>query len=160
MSLIKCKECQAKISDTARKCPKCGAKTERGSSNKERLIGVSFIAIIIIFLISMIVFICHVIVTNRSSYKYGEEALDILNSFKNNFISEKQAYNSLDDLYDDIEEEMDNLENNTTSEYDRLSSIHTAILYIQVDISSSGGATINDVDEAISKIKSNMRFFS
>ena len=55
---------------------------------------------------------------------------------------------------------MDNLENSTTSEYDRLYSIHTAILNMQVDISSSGGATINDVDETISEIKSNMRFFS
>lgn len=107
----------------------------------------------------MILFTCHYITINRSSYKYGEEALDILNSFKNNFISEKQAYDSLDDLYDDIEE-MDNLENSTTSEYDRLYSIHTAILNMQVDISSSGGATINDVDETISEIKSNMRFFS
>ena len=160
MSLIKCKECQAKISDTARKCPKCGAKIHKSSSNKKWIIDIIFISIIIILFILMILFTCHYITINRSSYKYGEEALDILNSFKNNFISEKQAYDSLDDLYDDIEEEMDNLENSTTSEYDRLYCIHTAILNMQVDISSSGGATINDVDETISEIKSNMRFFS
>ena len=89
MSLIKCKECQAKISDTARKCPKCGAKIHKSSSNKKWIIDIIFISIIIILFILMILFTCHYITINRSSYKYGEEALDILNSFKNNFISEK-----------------------------------------------------------------------
>lgn len=159
MSLTKCNECRAKISDTAKRCPKCGAKTDKSSSNKERLIEVGVIAIIIIFLISMVTFVCYFIVTNRSSYKYGEEALDILNSYENGFITENEVDYLVDDLTERINNEMEELKNSDSNEYTRLLSINIQLNGIVVDL-LMGGMTIDDIDDRISEIKSNMRFFS
>lgn len=156
MALIKCKECNKEISETARKCPNCGAITEKTKAINKVLL--KLISLIGIFLV--IILVCHQITIHRSSYKLGKEAIDVLNSYKNNYISQKEAYNQLDVLYDKVKQERDKLENTSSNEYFRLFSIGSSILGILIDFASPKGASMFDINESINEIKSDMKFFS
>jgi predicted amidophosphoribosyltransferase len=70
MSLVKCKECGQEISDTANKCPNCGAPTPKNKKSK--------LIIIAIIIFILFIFISYV---NQMNGPYGDayRALDKLN---------------------------------------------------------------------------------
>lgn len=51
MSVLKCKECNKKLSEDDRKCPKCGATTEKGAKDNSIIWGVIVGGIVILLLI-------------------------------------------------------------------------------------------------------------
>lgn len=55
MALIKCKECGREISDTAKICVHCGAKTEKAKAKSKKIIITTIIIIIIFFLIILLI---------------------------------------------------------------------------------------------------------
>lgn len=76
MALIKCKECGKKISNTSKKCPNCGYKIKKGSSN----IVLSFIVGIIIIILLI------VLIISKGSLSKEEKAIfDSIVENKNDF---------------------------------------------------------------------------
>ncbi len=74
MALIKCKECNQKISDKAKKCPHCGydfMKIENVKNSKKKKIVIALCILFVIFLISIISMI--IIKINEKKYELSDE---------------------------------------------------------------------------------------
>ena len=48
MALIKCNECNNEISDTARECPNCGAKTIKAKETQMTIISIVIVVLLLI----------------------------------------------------------------------------------------------------------------
>lgn len=115
MAMIKCKECGKNISDTAKVCVNCGAKTEKAKQQNKQTI--KYIKITSIIL--LIIFIVILIVINNPIYKYKKQAKSILNDYLNNNITSEQAYKSMDNLRNEVLQQFDK---NNNEKYLSLSS--------------------------------------
>lgn len=154
MALINCKECGKEISDTAKKCVNCGASTKKNKA----LMMIIKIIIITIFVAIIAIASCYLITINRSSYKYGKQTINILNSYKNNFISKKEVQNQLDAIYKEIDNIIDDFDNDS-NEYHRLFMIKIKVLRTSINFLSNN-VTITDINNSIDEIKEYMHFFS
>ena len=158
MALIKCKECEKNISDQAKVCPHCGAPTE--ISKEIRRISNKILYCIIISIVTLfVIIICaNGIRCNRKSYIYGKQAIDILNSLKEDKISQSVAYDRLEKIRENVREEYSKLDSNS-SEYNRLFLIGSHILGVQIDI-TGGKITILEINNSIKEINKELLFFS
>lgn len=101
MALIKCEECGKEISNTAKVCINCGAKTEIAKKTKKKIKKYSIILIGITLIIAIIVLIN----INKPINKYRKEAKLIVNEYLNGNINNNYAYKKMDTLYDKIDRE-------------------------------------------------------
>ncbi len=46
MSLVKCKDCEAMVSDSATKCPQCGQSLKKGGAGRGFILGAALAAIV------------------------------------------------------------------------------------------------------------------
>ena len=116
------------------------------------------IIIITIFVAIIAIASCYLITINRSSYKYGKQTINILNSYKNNFISKKEVQNQLDAIYKEIDNIIDDFDNDS-NEYHRLFMIKIKVLRTSINFLSNN-VTITDINNSIDEIKEYMHFFS
>ncbi len=140
MALIECKECKKEISDEAKICPNCGAKTEKSKQDMKKLYktlrtGLIILAIVICFGIFYI---------NRPLYKYSREAISILNDYKSGKITKEEAWKQIDNLHDVVSSKFDN---NHEQKY-----LSLAIDLNGASISLSTGTTTK-IDESIKELK-------
>ena len=101
MALIKCKECGKEISDQAKICPNCGAKTEVLEQKRYNII----IAICIAIVVFIAILSVYLIYTSNPIYKYKQEAISILENYKNN--KNLVSIESLSKQIDDLQKEFD-----------------------------------------------------
>jgi hypothetical protein len=78
MALIKCKECGKDISDTAKVCINCGAKTEKAKKNNKKIIVIAIIIIFLIILITGSIFIIQQL--NNKTNLSANEVVEYLQS--------------------------------------------------------------------------------
>ena len=100
MALIKCKECGKEISDQATTCPNCGAKTEISKKKRYNIIIAICIAVIAFIIILSVYFVY----TNNPIYKYKQEAISILENYKNKKSLAKVQSERIGDYSDVIRE--------------------------------------------------------
>lgn len=98
MALIKCKECGKDISDTAKVCIHCGAKTEKTKELNKKLKLYGIISIIIILIISSIILIYN----NDTIVKSKNKAISLLQKYKNDEIDTEKLVDELEQLSYDI----------------------------------------------------------
>lgn len=98
MALIKCKECGKDISDTAKVCINCGAKTEKTKKTNKKIKLYSIISIIIILILSSIILIYN----NNTIVKSKNKAISLLQKYKNDEIDTEKLVDELEQLSDDI----------------------------------------------------------
>lgn len=98
MALINCKECGKEISDTAKICIHCGARTEMAKkislNRRDTIIAIS-VAIIMIAIAILSVYYFKI---GNPSYRYIKEAIKILEDYKDNKITDEKARNELKSL--------------------------------------------------------------
>lgn len=152
MALINCKECQTEISDVAKVCPKCGAKTEKGKNDNKKLIAIIGSVVAAILLITLIIGLNHNAKTNRLSYKYGHEVIEVLNSYKNGNISARDAGKQLDDLSDIIKDEADKIYDTDFYESHRLDMIYYATQSAYYDLYFRESMPIAEINQCIDDI--------
>ena len=152
MALIKCKECGKTISDEAKSCPNCGSPTEKSKNKRVKIFKLAFTIGIII--VALIVF-CLVFIGvrhNSDSYIYGQQAISIINDFKERKISNHDAIKQLDSLRDEIKsvtEEMDSESN----KYQKLFMIRIYVDGASNELLSLDGPSSYELDEIINSIK-------
>lgn len=101
MALIKCKECGKEISDQATTCPNCGAKTETAKHKKKNIITVLFIILIIAIVGTSVYFVK----SNNPLHKYSQEAITILKKYKNNELSNNDAGDKINTIYNYVDKD-------------------------------------------------------
>lgn len=104
MALIKCKECGKDISDTAKVCINCGAKTEKTKTTNKNIKIISIVSLAIILIISSIILIN----INKPINKYKKEIKAIVNEYLDYNITANQAYKQLDAIQIELDEEYNN----------------------------------------------------
>ena len=67
MALINCKECGKEISDTAKSCPNCGAKTKKEIFKNKRIFFIGTPVLLIVLLVIILIFIANPNTDNFSS---------------------------------------------------------------------------------------------
>ena len=121
MAIIKCNECGKDISDTAKICVHCGAKTETTKTKNKNILIISIISIIIILIISSMILIN----INNPLNKYKRQVKKTINDYLNNKITVDVAKNQIDNIAKQIN--IDSKEKNEIEkiEYSNLSiSLH------------------------------------
>ena len=94
MALINCKECGKDISDTAKVCINCGAKTERYNETKNRMKKI----IIITFVVIVIILFSVVVRRNNPMYQYSREAIKVIENYKEGNINKSEIISELDSI--------------------------------------------------------------
>lgn len=115
MALIKCNECGKDISDTAKVCINCGAKTEKTKTTNKNIKIISIVSIAIILIIITIVLIYinnpankNIIVLNS----YKKQSKKIINSYFENTITIDDAISKINSLKKQVEADYN--ENNSS----------------------------------------------
>jgi predicted nucleic acid-binding Zn ribbon protein len=140
MALIRCKECGKEISDTAKVCSNCGAKTEKTKQQNKKIKNI----IIVFAIISVILGIIFVIKTNNPLHKYSREAINILEDFQDNKLTNSQACQKIKQIALQIE----NIYESTNNlDYMVLESI---LLNTEAKIYAN---STNEIDTCIEKLK-------
>lgn len=101
MALIKCEECGKEISSQAKTCPNCGAKTEISEKKKYNIILV-VCGLVVIILVLLSIYFIH---TSNPIYKYKQEAISILEEYKDN--KNLISIDSLSQQIEDLQTEFD-----------------------------------------------------
>lgn len=96
MALIKCKECGKDISDTAKICINCGAKTEKAKLVNKKIKLYGIISIIIILIVCGIILIYN----NNDVVKSKNKAISLLQKYKKDEITTEKLINELEQLSD------------------------------------------------------------
>ena len=158
MALIKCNECGKEISDEARKCPNCGAKTETAKLRNKKIRLYSIISISIILIIGGLI-LAKVLLNNTIPVeKNKKKAILLLQKYKNDEIDTEKLCDELDQLHDDVEA----LYNKETdfSKKIRLSSLQITLSSIEWEIhskylymNSHQGTSDSKINEYINEIK-------
>lgn len=142
MSLIKCKECENEISDEAKICPKCGAKTEKAKQQR-KFIKILAISILIIGIVTAVFITMEI---NNPIYQYSREAIKILEDYKENKISAEKASKELDSIsYKAREksEETENEKNTKSSTWGHMSAL-TGLISLEIELGKVDNVDINE----------------
>lgn len=99
MALIKCKECGKDISDTAKVCINCGAKTEKAKRDNKNIVKLG-ITILIIILLASVIF---AIYSHNPKIKVCNKAINILEKYKKDEINTPKLMNKLKTLSNEAE---------------------------------------------------------
>lgn len=140
MALIHCKECGKEISDTAKVCLNCGAKTEKTKQQDKKIRNI----IIVFAIILVILGIVFVIKINNPLHKYSREAISILEDFKNDKLTSSQAYKEIKKIHSKVES---NYKENNNAKYFSLSiNLNGALISLSSD-------NYSDINEDIKNLK-------
>lgn len=151
MALIKCEECGKEISEEARSCPNCGAKTDIAKKQKENIITALIIAVLIL-IIGVFAF------ANRKDKffnKYVTETVEILEEYRENEMTSELAVRKLYSIKCEIEERAEKIKDESEKRYDDYTTLLINISGISREIEKN---TIDGtgIDEYIKNIKRNV----
>ena len=107
MALIQCNECGKEISDQAKVCPHCGAKTIKAKESKQNISKTLIIIAIIILVIAILIGIYLFMPINQ----YKRQAKTITNLYLNDKYTSEEAMKKLEDLSKEISEIYDETHN-------------------------------------------------
>lgn len=154
MALIKCKECGKDISDTAKVCINCGAKTEKAKLVNKKIKLYGIISIIIILIVCGIILIYN----NNPLVKNKNKAISLFEKYKNDEIDTPKLVDELKQLSNDIEILSD--QENDFSKSSSLSFLSSKLYYMSYQIQSKylswnshEGTSDSKIDEYIKEIK-------
>lgn len=147
MTLINCKECGKEISDQAKRCPNCGAKTEVSNKQKKN--------IIIVLCVIVVLVVASVVISNiRASnplYKYSRDTISILQDYKNNNITYNVAHDKIEGVQNLLnKEDIKQLELGVQIQYTGLSIKLSSIMW---DLIKFKGLSNSQIDEYIKELK-------
>ena len=150
MALIKCKECGKEISEEARTCPNCGAKTDITKKKEENIITALIIAVLILIIVVFIF-------ANRKDKffnKYVMETVEILEEYGENKITSDFAVRELYSIKCEIEERAEKIKDESEKRYDDYTTLLINIYSVSREIEKN---TIDGtrIDEYIKDIKRN-----
>lgn len=100
MAMVNCKECGKNISDTAKVCIHCGAKTETAKAKSKKAKVYIIVSIIIILIIASIILIN----INSPINLYKKEAKQIVNQYLNKDITADEASKEITSLRNEVKE--------------------------------------------------------
>ena len=154
MALIKCKECGKDISDTAKVCINCGAKTEKAKRDNKNIVR-SGIVILIIVLLASVMF---AIYNHNPKIKVCNKSINILEKYRKDEIDTPKLINELKTLSNEAET-LSKKARKSKTQLD-LSNISITLYLMSYEISDTyyywnSHAETNDVkiDEYIKNIK-------
>lgn len=101
MALIKCNECGKEISDTATICPNCGVKTENAMNRSRKTKSNIIIATCIIMIIAIVGISFYFIYASNPLNKLKNEAITVLNDYKDDELSRIETKEKLEVIYDE-----------------------------------------------------------
>lgn len=158
MSLIKCKECGKEISEEARTCPNCGAKTSK-SKKRNKVIVKIVIAILIIVILAMIIGISSNNAKKKDlMYQCGIEAINILESYKEKKIDAKQAAKELKSIKYKLEEYEEELKEKNESKALKSESLAIRIDGAAIALDNPFDVVSSiEINEFIEEIKDKMK---
>lgn len=107
MALIKCSECGKEISDTATICPNCGVKTESAINKSQKTKSNIIITTCIIIIIAIIGISFYFIYASNPLNKLKNEAISILNDYKNDELSRIETKEKLEVIHDEASQKYD-----------------------------------------------------
>ena len=138
MALIKCKECGTEISDQAKKCPKCGVKTEKAIKKSKYIKIFSALALTIIIIIAVII----IVKVNDPIHQYSREAIMILEDYKEDKITAEKAAKKLDEISYEAKEKSYEEENDTSRWY--LLSVKISAMSTSIELEKADVMKINN----------------
>lgn len=148
--LVNCDECGKEISNQARICPNCGAKTQKVRKRN------NYIKFSIIILITIILIITFGLfeMTNNDLYKYRKQAITILENYKEDKITQENARENLKSLCSTISSTYNKVKDNDDTLYlAHLSNLSAHLDSYSWDILKNGKSNI---DEHINKLKTEL----
>ena len=147
MALIKCKECGKDISDTAKVCVNCGAKTEKTKSKNKKIILSLIIFIVILLIILSFVFIHNndVVVKNKNK---AINLLEDCRSGKTSLYILIEELESLSNKLQTLEKQQEDKQKETS-----LFNLSIQLDYIVWEIKYYKDITNIQIDEYIEEIK-------
>ncbi len=146
MALINCKECGKQISDTAKICIHCGAKTETAQKLRLNRKDAIIATLVAIAMIAIVIIGMYYVKTSNPSYRYSKEAIKILENYKDNAITRKQAIRELNSLSYQVKEESEKKDNDTS-----LFLLYTklGVISLKIELEEVDRIDINDYIEEL-----------
>lgn len=158
MTLIKCGECGKEISEQAKTCPNCGARTQK--SKKQSRTTVKFIIVIVIIAVLAVII---GVSSNEAKkkdlmYQCGTEAINILEDYKARRIEAKQAAKELATIEYKLKEYEEQIKEENEDKSWKCSYLASSIASVVIDLDSPFDTIDNvEINEYIEKIKERMK---